>query len=174
MPGIMRGYGKRRAGDPTHVQADTPDRPSTMGKQYGEVTAEPTPDFDDLDPNNDVVTSHAGYPGEPESAAPVYLTEAPPTARSFTGWTPGRITASAQPQEIAGRERRRQRLVLHNLSETETVNVLVHKTDSPWTGFPLLPGKDVEFLHNGPISVQADVDALVGWWSEFDTDDVLD
>lgn len=156
-----------------NIQPATPDRPSTMGKQVGEVTEEPIPDYDDSVTEDSEVTTQYGFPNEPMASAPVHLTSPPPISRIYKTWTTGKATLSTQPLNISSSERRRTRLVVRNVNELENVYLSTDELTPEFGAFELPPGERETFYHTERIyAFGANSETpIVTWFAEYDVDE---
>jgi hypothetical protein len=136
---------------PRPRQPIAPERPTTYGMTQGERT---DPPVDDYAGQTEVETPpDTEYGEEPpgETAVAVYLVSPPPNDETYVNWNAMTVTVGGTPSQVASQDRRRERVVIRNLSETEDVVLTRNSEDSEFMGFLLAAGKDIEMLHNGGV-----------------------
>lgn len=161
-----------------HVAEQTePVRPSHFREDPNQRTDmnEATLDYPDNGKAPDK-SSDYGWPEEGhEAAVPVYLTESIPADRVYRDWSAGTYTVDdTRAHQLGDTDRRRTRLVLRNLDDTNSVTIVRNATDLLFAGFTLPPGEEVVFLHTEAVWVRATASATsvsVSVLNEFEVDD---
>lgn len=104
----------------------------------------------------DTVPADLGYRVPPMEPIPVTVVSAPPQDQRSVRWRGGTYSALAVGQEVAGADRRRSRMVVHNNHATDSVLLYADRESATrYNSFTLRAGQDIEFLHNGRVWVSA-------------------
>lgn len=147
---------------------DRPERPSTAGLDVEERT--------ELQAEPDYATEHYEPPeygndyDEPEPL-PVYMVQAPPPLEQDYNWAGATHTVDSQPTQLAGRDRRRKRMVVRNLDDTENVLLGPGPLMQGFLSFQVPPGASVEFTHNDAIWAMASAEIEVSTMNEYALDE---
>lgn len=155
-------------------------RPSTFREDPSERThmyPGPEPDFAVPD-ENAPEPGELGFETHPEPAIPVYLVSPTPNDRSYVEWSSMTVgITDTRATQIASYDRRRRRLRVKNLDETNSVMVFRNSTDLNHTGYTIEAGAVEEFLHNSGVwvrGVTAATTVQVSVYSEYDLDEYED
>jgi hypothetical protein len=147
---------------PKEVRPTVPERPSTYGQTQGERTVRPVDDYAGQTEVETPPTSEYGEEPPGESAVGVYLVAPPPNDETYVEWNAMTVTVGLDSSQVASQDRRRNRVILRNLSDADDVVLTRNSTDSEFMGFLLLAGQEIEMLHNGGIWARTPVGTVDG------------
>jgi hypothetical protein len=156
----------------TEVKVPGPSRPDGFRVSVEERT-EPEPKMDYPDGSEGDITldqpEEYGYQEYGDRPVNVSVVSPIPGDSPMVEWTTGTVTLSDDyAQEIGSGDRRRQRFVVRNLSESGEAYITRANMDQSFAAFTLIAGEKEEFLHNGPIWARGAVDGVrITYFSEF-------